>query len=60
MVEMYLREARKNLELLSEQVGKPAVKDFPQTTNQAIVRVLEDVLSGLENLRLKVLGLEYE
>lgn len=50
MKESLLKRARSNLTLLSEQVGPPAVAHMPQTTNQAIVVVLQDVLKVVELL----------
>jgi len=54
MVNMYLEEAKKNLGLLDEQVGKPSVATMPQTTNQAIVLVLKDLMRAIEMLKMEV------
>jgi hypothetical protein len=50
MKESLLKRAKDNLSLLSEQVGPPAVAHMPQTTNQAIVVVFQDLLKVMELL----------
>lgn len=53
MIDKYLSEAERNLEDLSNQVGKPAVEHMPQTTNQGIVVVLQDLLAAVKMLRVE-------
>jgi hypothetical protein len=53
MIDKHLLEAERNLEDLSNQVGKPAVERMPQTTNQGIVVVLQDLLAAVKMLRIK-------
>lgn len=54
MIDYHLREAEQNLNLLDEQVGKPSVPTMPQTTNQAIVLVLKDLVQALRYIQLKL------
>lgn len=51
MVDMHLREAEKLLNMLDDQVGKPSVPAFPQTTNQAIVLVLKELVAALREMK---------
>lgn len=54
MIDMHLKKAEKNLKLLDEQVGKPTYAEMPQTTNQAIVLVLKDMLMAIRYIRIKL------
>jgi hypothetical protein len=50
MVKTHLHEAEKLLYMLDDQVGKPSVPTFPQTTNQAIVLILKELVAALREM----------
>lgn len=58
MVELHLREAKKNLDLLDEAIGKPSVPTMPQTINQSIVLILKDLHKAVEAAHLKLCDME--
>ena len=50
-VDYHLTKAEEYLDLLDEQVGKPSVPTMPQTTNQAIVLVLKEMMAAVKRMR---------
>ncbi len=57
MIEFHLNQATMNLKLLDEQVGKPAVPNMPQTTNQAVIVIMRDLLEAVKLMQLETHGI---
>lgn len=49
-IDVHLETAKRNILALEDQVGKPSVAGFPQTTNQAVVLVLKDLHEAVDLL----------